>query len=201
MSAQQEPSMSYRFLRQDAHPNCWRPLHASGLPIAQFTSGGLADPVPGPVVVRISAWAQEPTDFMERPFMVVSSRMRAALERAGVDNIQYIEAQLQPERSERLESGYWLANIVGKLACVDAFASGVDNADEVSLASCSRLVIDPLRTCGIGLFRLAEDPRMILAAPHVQAALLSAGLRGVLFQDTTMYNAGRAISRSELEAM
>jgi hypothetical protein len=192
--------MTYRFLRQDVHPNCWRPLHASGLPIEKLNLGLPTDPAPEPVIVRISAWADEPTDFMERPFVIVSHRVRSALDGAGIDNIQYIEARLQPERSNRVENGYWLANIIGRVACVDVLASGVDSLEENALSNCSQFVIDPARTYGLGLFRLAEDTRMIVAAPHVQAAPQAAKLHGVLFQDTAMYNRGRAISQAELDA-
>jgi hypothetical protein len=168
--------------------------------MAMLNVGTPMDPVAEPVLVRFSAWGEEPTDFMERPFVVVSERMRAALEQAGVDNIQYFKAQLQRERSTQVEQGYWLANIIGKLACVDPLASKLDSVEGAALPDLPSFVIDPARTCGFGLFRLAEDPRMIIAGPHVQVALQAAKLRGVLFQDPASYNGGRAICKSELDS-
>jgi len=192
---------SYRFLRGDAHPKYWTPMHASGFPIAKLNRGELLDlKVEEPVLVRLSAWADTPTDFMEQPFVVVSDRMRRALERAGVSNVQYYPARLQAELSEHIESGYWLANVVGRVACVDAVASGLTD-DDMTISDCQALVLDPQRTYGLGLFRLAEDPRMIVVAPRVQASLHEAKLVGVLMQDPALYKGGSAVSRAELEPL
>jgi hypothetical protein len=187
----------WRFLRQDAHPNCCFPRHASPVPIARLNCGQPMDPVEEPVLVRVSAGPEPPGDFMERPFVVVTDRMRAALERTGVDNIQYFEARVQREWSEQIEQGYWLMNVIGVLTCVDHLASGLD--DDTPLSDITSLVIDPERTYGFGIFRLAEDIRMIVVSPRVQTALQAAGLRGVLFQDASRYNGGRLISKVELE--
>jgi hypothetical protein len=151
-----------------------------------------------PVLVRISASPEPTSDFMERPFTVVSERMRAALDRTGVDNVQFIEARVQREWSEQVETGYWLMNVVGVVSCVDRLASGLDCDDDVPLVDIPRLVIDRSRTLGFDIFRLAEDIRMIVVSPRVQAALVSAGLRGVLIQDPALYAGGRATSRAEL---
>ena len=190
--------MTYRFLRQDAHPQCWTPLHASGFPIAQLSRGTpIAVHVDEPVLVRLSAWGEVPTDFMERPLVVVSGRMRAALERAGVDNVQYFAARAQNELSYEVHGDYWLANILGRVACLDPAGNDLD--DEMTITDVQRLVIDPVRTYDLGLFRLAEDPRMIVAAPRVQRVLTQAALSGVLFQDPVTYSGGRALSHADLQ--
>jgi len=159
------------------------------------------DPVTEPVLVRISAGHEPPGDFMERPFVVVTDRMRAALERTGIDNVQYFRARVQPEWSEQIEQGYWLMNVIGVVTCVDRLASGLDIDDDTALSDIASFVIDPDRTCGLGIFRLAEDVRMIVVSPRVQVALRAAGLRGVLFQDASAYDGGRAISMAQLERL
>jgi hypothetical protein len=191
----------WRFLRQDAHPNCCFPLHASPVSIARLNRGQPMDPVTEPVLVRISAGHEPPGDFMERPFVVVTDRMRAALERTGIDNVQYFRARVQPEWSEQIEQGYWLMNVIGVVTCVDRLASGLDIDDDTALSDIASFVIDPDRTCGLGIFRLAEDVRMIVVSPRVQVALRAAGLRGVLFQDASAYDGGRAISMAQLERL
>jgi hypothetical protein len=191
--------MPYRLLRQDAHPNCWLPMHASGVPIAKLSLGLPFEPdVQGPVLVRLSAWGDLASDFLERPIVVVSDSMRAALDRLGVDNVQYFKARLQQELSDRIEEGFWLANVIGKVACVDRLASKFEAIDDVEQGELESFRIDPALTCGLDLFRLAEDCRMLVVSPRVQDALASANLRGVLFQDTTTYDGGRAISGSEV---
>jgi hypothetical protein len=138
---------------------------------------------------------------MERPFVVVTDRLRAALERTGVDNVEYFKARVQREWSEQIEHGYWLMNVIGVVACVDRLASGLDSDDDTALCDIASLVIDPDRTCGLGIFRLGEDVRMIVVSPRVQAALRAAGLRGVLFQDPSSYDGGRVISQAQLPAV
>jgi hypothetical protein len=190
--------MTYRLLRQDAHPNCWLPMHASGVPFAKLNLGLPFDgAIQEPVLVRLSAWGDVPSDFLERPFVVVSDAMRAALDAIGVDNIEYFEARLQQERSARVEPGFWLANVIGKVACVDRLASRFESLDDVEQGALESFRIDPALTCGLDLFRLAEDSRMLVVSPRVQRALESANLRGVLFQETATYDRGRAISRAE----
>lgn len=94
-----------------------------------------------PVRVRLSAWGDMEADFMEKPFLVVSDRMRGALDRAGVDNAQYYPATLQGELSKREDAGYWLANIVGRLCCWIAQRPAWRTKD-ASIAGCQSLVID-----------------------------------------------------------
>jgi hypothetical protein len=190
--------MTYRLLRQDAHPNCCIPCHANGFPIASLNTGMLVEVPSEPVLVRVTNWGAELPDFMERPFVVMSARMRDALDRAGVDNVQYIPALVQMERSRQVQPGFWLANILGSLMCVDNVASELDDGP---LQQRDSFVVDPIKTYGLGLFRLAEDTRMLLAAPRVQNALHRAQLRGVLFQDTAHYRGGRAVSASELRSL
>lgn len=192
--------MPYMFLRQDAHPKCWIPLHAVSVPIAKLNVGLLAPNIEEPVQVALSLSSEERSDFMERPFVVVSDAMRAALDGAGVDNVQYFKAQLQRERSQHVEHGYWLANILGKLSCVASSVPEFDPLDEDAHFSdvVQSVSLSEASTYGLSLFRLAQDWRMIVVSPRVQDALRAARLRGLLFQDPATYRGGSAVSHSEL---
>ncbi|HET8933336.1 MAG TPA: DUF1629 domain-containing protein [Polyangiales bacterium] len=186
--------MAYRLLRQDAVPDACAALYPEGVAIAKLCSGQhLLDGVNEPVRVYLASSGVVPTDFIERPFVVVSERLKSVLDAVGVDNVQYFRAQLQQELSNETLSGFWLANIIGRIACVDPLRSRYELVDGEPSAL-EAFSIDPARTLGMSIFRLAEDPRMIVISPRVQAALNAASLRRVLLQDPEAYDRGLPIS-------
>jgi hypothetical protein len=79
------------------------------------------------------------------------------------------------------------------LACVDHNRSGVESASESYAGDLLSFQIDQPATYGLGLFRVAEDRRLIAVHERVRLALESAHLQGVLYQDTGTYD-GRAIA-------
>jgi hypothetical protein len=172
-------------------------LHPEGVSMAALNSGAPIPDVEEPVRIILAAWGDEPTDFFEQPFVVVSDTMRNALDGAGVDSVQYFKAELRRERSEQILDGYWLANIVGRVSCVDRLASQFDSHDSEP-GVLEAFEIDPILTCGLSIFRLAEDTRMIVVSPRIQDALRAVRPRGVLFQDPLTYNRGIPISSVEL---
>ncbi|MDB4985293.1 MAG: hypothetical protein JWN04_471 [Myxococcaceae bacterium] len=48
--------------------------------------------------------------------------------------------------------------------------------------------IDPARAYGLRLFRLAEDPRLVVVSQRVRTALEAGALRGLAFQATEDYD-------------
>jgi hypothetical protein len=186
---------AYRLLRQDCRFENWSPMYIEGVDVPQLNSGVPVAELQTPVRVMLSAWGKEPSDFLERPCLVVSDAIRAVLDRAGVDNIQYFKAQLSMELSAQLFSGFWLANVIGKVSCADRLASHFESNDEGDGdGALQYLQIDPALTYGLSLFRLAEDSRMLVVSPRIQRLLQAAKLKGILFQDPNTYQFGRPIS-------
>jgi hypothetical protein len=145
---------------------------------------GLLYDIQEPVRVVLAADRNRGSDFIELPCAVVSDRMRSALDRAGVDNIQYLRASLEQRLSDRAIGGYWIANVIGSLACVDHAESVMENASEFYAGELLDFQIDVRATHGFGLFRVAEDLRLIAVQDRVRAVLEKAQLRGVLYKET-----------------
>lgn len=185
--------MTYRLLRQNARFESWTAMYVEGVDLAAVNAGVPVTAVNEPVRVMLSAWGREPSDFLERPCVIMSDAMRGVLDRAGVDNIQYFKAQLAIDLSHRSLYGFWLANVIGRVSCADRLASRFEPSDDADLGQVLSFEIDPALTYGLSLFRLAEDSRMLVLSPRIQAALREAGLQGILFQDARDYDRGLPI--------
>ncbi|MDB4987648.1 MAG: hypothetical protein JWN04_2826 [Myxococcaceae bacterium] len=185
---------SYCLMRQDARPEYWTAMRVYGVTPEALLAGAPLEGVEEPVRVTLSAWAQGYTHILERPGLVVSDEIRKVLERAGVDNIQYFEAQLHIEFAEEPIRGYWLANVIGMVSCVDPDASTFEPSFGSETGELRGFEVDPAQTYGLSLFRLAEDPRLVVVSNRVRAALEATHLRGLLFQETRTYDGYQATS-------
>jgi len=168
-------------------------LAVKEIPRPALLSGAPLQNIQEPVRVVLAGGRDEISDYLELPCAVVSERMRSALDRAGVDNIQYVRATLEQRVSERTISGYWIANVFGALACVDRDASVIERESDSYPGDLRSFEIDLRATYGLGLFRVAEDRRLIAVHERVRAVLERTSLRGVLFQAPSKYD-GRPVS-------
>jgi hypothetical protein len=180
--------MTYCLLRQDARLDQWKARFVDGVPLDALRAGLPIDEPTERIRVTLSAWGREPSDLLELPAGVaVSPAMRDALDRAGVDNVQYIKADVRMEYvADVVVRDYWVANVVGVLACVDPdFVPSELGVKGRGLRQGFR--VDPLRAGGFSMFRLAEDRRLVVIGDGVAQALRAAGLRGLVLQDTERY--------------
>lgn len=180
--------MTYRLLRQDCREDFWSAMYVEGVDIDALKLGRPMADVVEPLTVMLSAAGEEPRDFFELPCLIVSNAMRGVLERAGLDNIQYFKAELHVDWSIRVHYGFWVANVMGIVSCIDLKASTFESRGNGELGDPLSLQIDPARTFGLGLFRLAEDRRLIVVSPRIQAALHAAKLSGLIVQDPETYD-------------
>lgn len=193
LSEQAAGSQAYTLLRQDAPPDSWMVLAVKQIPRSALLAGEYLRDVTEPVRVILAADRNRESDLIDLPCAIVSDRLRDALERTGVDNIQYLRASLEQRLSDRVLGGYWIANVIGALSCVDQSVSVIENVSESYAGDLRSFHIDGHATYHLGLFRIAQDRRLIAVHERVRGALESAHLRGVLFQETTTYN-GRPVT-------
>lgn len=188
--------LSHYLLRQDARLDHWRAMFVEGIAPWDLLAGTPIDKAEEPVRVTLSASGQLRSDFLEHPCPVVSDAMRRVLDRCGVDNLQYFRAQLQMEYSDEILQGFWVANVIGVVACVDRdVSSSVPSGDGQELQD---FRVELGKAYGFAIFRLAEDRRVIVINERIRQAMETAGLTGVLFQDTQTYN-GYPESTAEVE--
>lgn len=180
---------AYSLLRQDPSPDYWKVMavHGMGPPDAMQTGALLPVKFKEPMRVSIASSGTVYRDFMELPCPIVSDTMRRVLEKARIDNIDYIAARLEMEFYDEPMDGYWLCNVLGRVSCVDREASSFEPGARPGGALRS-FQIDPMRAHGLSLFRLAEDPRLVVVSQRVRAALEAVTLRGLVFQDTQDYD-------------
>lgn len=121
--------------------------------------------------------------YEEKSVPIMHVSVRAALQAAGVDNIQYFDAVLNNPLTGEVRNDYEAFNIVGLVACVDAVRSqGMGGAASTAGdADYHELVIDEARAGGALLFRLAENTSAIVVHRRVRDAVLAAGLPGFVF--------------------
>jgi hypothetical protein len=179
--------VSYCLLRQDARFDYWMALRIYGVEPEDLIRGQPLEDVP-PVRVSISAQSEGFSDLLELPCLVVSEALRKVLERLGIDNIQYFPAELQIEYMDEPLDGYWLANVIGLVSCVDRDRSHFEPRFGSATGELRGFEVDPAQSYGLRLFRLAEDPRLVVVSDQVRAAVAATTLRGVLLQETRNYD-------------
>lgn len=88
--------------------------------------------------------------------------LKEALGSQGVDNVDYFPVDLRNQETGEIEGGYFLANILGVIDCVDMAKSKVNwwpsgrNFDFLSM------VLDPAKIGDAKLFRLKSDPTKVI---------------------------------------
>ncbi|WP_437661598.1 imm11 family protein [Sorangium sp. So ce1182] len=127
---------------------------------------------PRDLVVELEERRRSYPDFFELlRAPVVSYRFKGALDSIGVDNVDYYPTLLREPRG-RCVQGYYVINVVGRIACVDRAASRFTMVDD-QLIRMQSLVIDPQAASGARVFRLHEYPEIIVVDAGVADAVKS----------------------------
>jgi uncharacterized protein DUF1629 len=111
---------------------------------------------------------------------LVSPRMREALTKAGVDNVEYFPARIK-DRTTNEERPYFGANIIGLVSAMDRAKSEFRplRRHPVRVLDISKLVVDEERCAHMGLFRLAELDLLILVDEPVKDELERQDMQGL----------------------
>jgi len=114
---------------------------------------------------------------------VVSERFKNLLLSLGVDNVQYYKASVIEIEGGPAKEGYYAANIIGLVDCIDRDSSEMraDYDDDGSLDiiyGISKLVLtEPLPECGI-MFRAYPFTRLILIDENLKEKFEASGITG-----------------------
>lgn len=143
-------------------------------------------PVPQPLAfVLDDGVAGGFADYLRGTVPLMSLRMLAALQHAGVDNLDTYEAVLRHEDGSVASEEYRAVNVIGVASVADEARSvyAVDMPDRLINASFDSLAIDEKRANGLLLFRLAEAVSGIVVHESVRRSLESQGIDRVGFLD------------------
>jgi len=115
--------------------------------------------------------------------LLFSSRLRQVLMGEGVDNIDYYPTKIIGLGSGISNEDYQLANIVGRIRCVDFAASDIDMHPDFpdTIEFINALALDENRIEESLMFRLAEHCQVIVVHERVKAACERAGITGIQF--------------------
>ena len=146
-------------------------------------------PNPGPLRLPLSASSGDlRPDLIGTLLTLFSDDLKNALLAFGIDNVDYVPVQLQHPRSQELESGYWLSNVIGLVECVDLSRSVIEPRPSGTKGSLLSFHVDPDRAAGLHLFRLVEDPTLIVIDEPLRRFLQAQDLAGVRLRHTRTYD-------------
>ena len=109
---------------------------------------------------------------------LMSRRLVETLEGAGVDNLQKFEAELHDETSGEINRYFYVVNVVGLVAAAD-----LSKSKSLPLGGghvFTDLTVDPSKTQGLLVFRLAESLIDIIVHERVAKAIEAGKFHGVL---------------------
>ena len=89
--------------------------------------------------------------------LLINSEVKAVFDGLNLDNIQYFDARLINQDTQEILQPYWIANIIGKVACVDHDQSELEYYNDGQIRFIDKLVLIPTKSTKYGhIFRLAE---------------------------------------------
>ena len=107
-------------------------------------------------------------------------RLVAALEAAGVDNLQTFPAEVTDGTSGVVSNDYVVANVIGIASVADLAESQSQELADVRVFE--RLVIDPEKAGRALMFRLAESQIEIIVAETVAETIRGGGFAGIVLE-------------------
>lgn len=119
---------------------------------------------------------------------IMSERLKAFLESNGIDNIQYFPASVIERDGEHAHDGYYTANIVGLVDCIDREASEMDAEEdddgELNIVySVEKLVLKNTETNYGYIYRAYPFTRLILIDNIFRERFDAAGFTGIRLVD------------------
>ena len=151
-------------------------------------AGASLDPGPVPVDIELSeASGDARPDIVLSLLPLFSARLRAVLDGAGVDNIEYIEARLLHPGGHVVDDRYFVANVLGRVRAVDIGASRFEAPTGAIRGALLDFIVNPRAARDLRLFRLDECPILIVIDEPLKDALEAAGLVGLELLPTTAW--------------
>lgn len=109
---------------------------------------------------------------------LMSERLVAILERAGVDNLQRFAVELVDELTGEVRRDFWCVNVVGMVACADMSRSNAAEFGESYVFY--DLALDARKTHDLRMFRVAESLINVLIHESIVDALRGGGVTGLV---------------------
>ncbi len=158
-------------------------------PLRSWMSGAIFEnPPPEPIVLKLRGTDEEGWvlgDLWLTPITVMSKRLLAALQDAGVDNLDTYAVELHDPVSGEVHTDFVAFNLIGTVSAADrAKTQFAPSAQERMVsADIDSLAVDASKTRGALMFRLAESINAILIHDSVCDAIEDAGIDTLTFYE------------------
>lgn len=122
--------------------------------------------------------------------LLFSPLLRQVLDSIQLDNVQYLPVRVQNLVDGTQINDYLVANIIGRVACLDWESSTlvIDPEDDPEIEYIEELAIEEEKLLGFDLVRMHEEPEVIIASNRVKVACEKARITGVRFCTPAEYN-------------
>jgi hypothetical protein len=132
----------------------------------------------------------EPADLQDLNVPIMSKRLKAAMDAAGVDNINYLPITLKNTETGQVYD-YFAFNLLGLVSAADRAQSKMASydGDFVGDSQVYDLVIDESKCGGLLMFRLKEKFSAVIVHEKVKKAVEAAGIDTVAFMNPKDYMA------------
>lgn len=143
--------------------------------------------VPEPLVYELDPdYPGQMLPFYRSAAPLMREDLLAALDSAGVDNLQLFRAILRDPKKRKDYEDYRAVNIVGLVQAADLGRSVMmgTSPDTLIAADFDSLVFDESKPRGLLMFRLAESVSAIVVHETVKQAIEAAGVPGMTFYES-----------------
>jgi hypothetical protein len=132
------------------------------------------------------------TDWVSTAFgwLLISGRFKQLLEDSGTFAVEYLPIKMKNHKGRLASADYWIVNFLELVPAVDRDRSvfEVDAAEDDKIFEFERLVLlDEVEARGPVIFRLKEQPVLIMVREDLVARIRSVGFTGLQFTSTADY--------------
>lgn len=147
--------------------------------------------VPVPTARFVVDPKQELTDYLLNlpGWPLCSGKLRDALARAEVTNVQYFPVEIVTRAGKSVSSDFSVANFLGRVKCLDWDQSVYDDTYRADglVIHIDKLVLDPTNLQERKLVRMEENSSVLLVSHGVRRHLEAAGVTGVRFTEAEKF--------------
>ncbi|WP_061230517.1 imm11 family protein [Leptospira interrogans] len=116
-------------------------------------------------------------DIMTADLPLFSEKIRNSLDQIEIKNIQYYPVELFEDQTGQTKANYYMSILPVSVECLK---SGINRSPAGRLIL-KNPIIDPTKILGLKLFRLGEEPSLIIIDSMVKDTLTNTHLNGVSF--------------------
>lgn len=103
--------------------------------------------------------------------LLINAKVKSIFDALNIDNVQYFKSRLIDDNKNTISDDYCLANIIGKVSCVDRSKSELELFSDGDIRFIDKLVLNLNDNTDYGhIFRLAEYSTLLVISDVLKAA-------------------------------